>query len=313
MLGLLDARTVAFDIGVPDEADSTSLGLLLAAAADSVVELALGAHVRGAADALASRVVPDLVINAGRRSAGALAAAGVPVFAFSAQLGVGVANAAALFDTPEGFDGLGTRVWHEVVALSGGFEAVALAAHVVEHVVLRAHLGDAAASAAVGVDRLGEVARVPVLVGAAVLGRAAAEAVAGVEVVANWAVGVQNSARAVGGAVVEGLGRSVEARAGRGFILHAVPFASLLVPGQLSVGSWSVRLIGVADARARLAAPVEVGGALVVGEALATAIIIIKIIICSAIVSDTLAPAIYVIPDVCFRAFSRQEAADAVV
>lgn len=78
----------------------------------------------------------------------------------------------------------------------------------------------------------------------------------------------------------------------------------------LSVGG---TLIRVADARAGIAAPVVVSGAVVIGEALATAIIIIKIIICSASVSDTLAPTINVIPDVCFRALARKEAADAVV
>ena len=313
VLGLLNASAVALNVGVPDEADGASLRLLLAAAADSVVELAVGAHVRWAADALAGREVPDPVVNAGLRRAGTLAAGGVPVLILSAELGVGVANAAALINTPESLNGVSAWVGHEGIALAFGFKAVALAAHVVENVVLGADLGDAAASASVGVQGLSEVAGVPVLVWTALLGRAAAEAVASIEVVANGAVGVEDSASAVGRAVVELLRFIVEIRAGVLFALHAVPDAGQLVPGDLSVPGRGLGFVGVADARARFATPVVVLGAFVIGEALATAIIIIKIIICSASVSDTLAPTINVIPDVCFRAFARKEAADAVV
>jgi hypothetical protein len=313
VLGLLDARAVTLSVGVPDEADCASLRLLFAAAADGVVELAVGAQVRWTADARAGREVPDLVIKAGLRSAGALAAGSVPVLISSAAFGVWVADAAALFNTPESFNGLSAGVGHEGIALASGFKTVALAAHVVENVVFGADLGGAAASASIGVDGLSEVAGVPVLVRTALLGRAAAEAVASVEVVASGAVSVEDSASAIGRAVVELLGFGVETRARVCRFLHAVPFAGHLVPAVRRVLSVGGTLVRVADARAGIAAPVVVSGAVVIGEALATAIIIIKIIICSASVSDTLAPTINVIPDVCFRALARKEAADAVV
>lgn len=223
VLGLLDASSDASDISVPDEADSASLGLLLTAAADCVVELSVGANVSGAAHALAGCVVPNLVIKAGLRRAGALAAASVPVFVIGATFRVGVANAAAFFDTPEGFDWISTGVRNEAIALTGGLEAVALAAHVVKDIVFRAHLGDATASAAIGIVLFGEIASVPVLVWTAFLRSTSTEAVTSIEIVADWAVSVQDTASAVFSAVEESLSLGIEGRAGLVNVLHAVP------------------------------------------------------------------------------------------
>lgn len=78
----------------------------------------------------------------------------------------------------------------------------------------------------------------------------------------------------------------------------AVPLAGLLVPAV--IGIFIIIGLGgrVAEASAFIMAPVLVSGAVVIGEALAFAIIIIKIIIGSTRVRDTLALTINVIPDV---------------
>jgi hypothetical protein len=119
---------------------------------------------------LAGSEVPNEVAFTLLWRAGAGAETGVPIFISIAILGVWVANAAAIFSAPEGIDDGGTFVWRPAVALVSGFEAVALAAFVVEHVVLRAYLGRATASASVWVVGFGEIACVPVLVGSTFLG-----------------------------------------------------------------------------------------------------------------------------------------------
>ncbi len=119
---------------------------------------------------MAGSEVPNEVAFTLLWRAGAGAETGVPIFISSAILGVWVANAAAIFSAPEGIDDGGTFVWRPAVALVSGFEAVALAAFVVEHVVLRANLRRATASASVCVESFGEIACVPVLVGSTFLG-----------------------------------------------------------------------------------------------------------------------------------------------
>jgi len=87
-----------------------------------------------------------------------------------AKFGVGVASALAVLNAPESINGQSSGVWAPVVASTFWFEAVALAVNVVEHVVLRADLGDASASAAVSIAVFSKVTWVPELVGSALLG-----------------------------------------------------------------------------------------------------------------------------------------------
>jgi hypothetical protein len=135
------ALTGSVHAGVPDVSNSARLGLLFAAACDCVEELSAWAHVRWAASALAGGKVPDKVAFALLRRACACTQGGVPVFIGCAILGVGVANAATFFSGPEGINCGSTNVWRPVVTLTFGFEAVALAANVVEDIVIRADLG----------------------------------------------------------------------------------------------------------------------------------------------------------------------------
>lgn len=125
---------------------------------------------------------------------------------------------------------------------------------------------------------------------------------------------MQNSASAVNSAIEVSLFRCVQGRTrGRG-IFQAVPDAGLTIPCVFGVIFVSRSCDGVADACALFTAPVFSSAASgAIRLALASAIIIIKIIICSARLFNTYAVAINVIPNVGLSAFSWQEAADAIV
>jgi hypothetical protein len=136
-----NTRTGSVRAGVPDVSVSTRLGLLFAAAVDCVEEPSAWAKVSWAASALAGGKVPDKVAFALLRRASACAQGSVPVLIGIASLGFGVANAAAFFSRPEGVNLGSANVWRPIVALACWFKAVALAANVVEDIIVRADLG----------------------------------------------------------------------------------------------------------------------------------------------------------------------------
>ena len=123
---------------------------------------------------------------------------------------------------------------------------------------------------------------------------------------------MQNSASAVNSAIEVSLFRCVQGRTrGRG-IFQAVP--GLTIPCVFGVINVSRSCDGVVDACALFTAPVFSSAASgVIRLAFASAIIIIKIIICSARLLNTYAVAFNVIPNVGLSAFSWKEAADAIL
>lgn len=98
--GNLDARAVALTVDVPEKADGTSLRLLLAATVEGIEVLAWGAQIRWAAEARAGRVVPIPIFRAFLWSAGTSTDGYIPELSINAFPRVGVADAAALFNTP---------------------------------------------------------------------------------------------------------------------------------------------------------------------------------------------------------------------
>lgn len=132
------ARTVSVD--VPEVASCAVLRLLLAAAGNGVEVPAVAAPIVGAASALAGRKVPGVAgsTRSGRRSARASTFARIPEFAFTATSSGWQADALAVVGGP-------VLVF---IAQASWFEAVALAAFIVENVVVGASLRQAAAAAA---------------------------------------------------------------------------------------------------------------------------------------------------------------------
>jgi len=257
---------------VPEIANCTLLRLLFAAAVHSVEVPSVTAEVVWAASAFAGVEVPSVASLACscRRSTRAGALARVPELIFTAAICRWQAQALAGVDGPVLIDS----------ACACWLEAVALAAFIVENIVAWAGLAQAAAHAS--------IFAVEELVRAAMLNVAVANAACRVPVEVWWAVVWQDRAATLIGAVVELLSITILIRARILMIFEAVPNTGVTVPGVSAVTRVCRSLSWRANAAAVVLTPVTSITAKDFGvwHAFASAVVIIKLIIRSAIVSN---------------------------